>query len=76
MGDRSMSSKKLHQAIKNIKPDAQFMIEGGIPTDETEYNNYMKWVSGKDEWNRAIFYETNPHSELTWTAVKAEMDKL
>ena len=36
----------------------------------------MKWVSGADEWNRALFHETNPHSELTWTAVKTEMDKL
>ena len=52
------------------------MMEGGIPTNETEYNQFMKWVSGADEWNRALFHETNPHSELTWTAVKEEIDKL
>ena len=68
--------EKLHQAIRTLKSDAQFMVEGGIPTDETEYNQYMKWVSGADEWNRALFHETNPHSELTCTKVKEEMDKL
>ena len=69
-------AEKLHQAIRTLKADAQFMVEGGIPTNETEYNQFMKWVSGADEWNRALFYETNPHSELSWTAVKEEMDKL
>ena len=68
--------EKIYQAIKTLKPDAQFMIVAGIPTNETEYNEFMKWVSGADEWNRALFHETNPHSELTWTAVKTEMDKL
>jgi hypothetical protein len=68
--------EKLHQAIRTLKADAQFMVEGGIPTNEIEYNEFMKWVSGADEWNRALFHETNPHSELTWTKVKAEMDKL
>ena len=68
--------EKLHQAIKTLKPNAGYMMEGGIPTNETEYNEFMKWVSGADEWNRALFHETNPHSELTWTAFKTEMDKL
>tara|TARA_R100001460_G_scaffold40635_2_gene75896 strand:+ start:1655 stop:1873 length:219 start_codon:yes stop_codon:yes gene_type:complete len=68
--------EKLHQAIRTLKPNVGYMMEGGIPTNETEYNQFMKWVSGKDEWDRALFYENNPHSELTWTKVKAEMDKL
>ncbi len=68
--------EKIYQAIRTLKADAKFMIVGGIPTNETEYNEFMKWVSGADEWNRALFHETNPHAELTWTAVKEEMDKL
>ena len=68
--------EKLHQAIRTLKPDVGYMMEGGIPTNETEYNQFMKWVSGADEWNRALFHETNPHAELTWNKVKEEMDKL
>jgi hypothetical protein len=68
--------EKLNSAIKNLKPDAPYMISGGKPTTEKEYNEYMQWVSGSDEWNRAIFHISNPYPELTWTLVKAEMDRI
>ena len=47
---------------------------GDIETEE-DFNN-IEWVTGADENGDAITTTTNPHSELTWTKVKAEMDKL
>tara|TARA_R100000664_G_C2674176_1_gene84897 strand:- start:52 stop:258 length:207 start_codon:yes stop_codon:yes gene_type:complete len=65
---------KFDQAIKNLKPTAQYIYEGKIET-EVDFNK-IKWVTGSNNNNEAITTLTNPHSELTWTAVKEEMDKL
>jgi hypothetical protein len=43
--------------------------------DENDFNK-VEWITGEDEFGRAITTKINPHSEITWTAVKAEMDKL
>ena len=42
---------------------------------ENDFNK-VKWVIGKNENNEALTSTTCPHSEITWTAVKEEMDKL
>ena len=42
---------------------------------EEEAFNDIDWVTGEEN-GTAIVTKTNPHSELTWTAVKTEMDKL
>ena len=38
--------------------------------------NKIEWTTGVDEIGSTIFTTTNPHSEITWTKVKEEMDKL
>tara|TARA_R100001079_G_scaffold109893_1_gene83851 strand:- start:6 stop:224 length:219 start_codon:yes stop_codon:yes gene_type:complete len=65
---------KCGDAMNKIKPSAQFIIRGNVDS-ESDFNK-IEWVTGADENEDAITTTTNPHSELTWTAVKAEMDKL
>tara|TARA_R100000329_G_C7554733_1_gene196092 strand:+ start:608 stop:817 length:210 start_codon:yes stop_codon:yes gene_type:complete len=69
-----MSMNKLVQAISNLKPDAVFSIKGKDGKEEEAFND-IDWVTGEEN-GTAIVTKTNPHSELTWTAVKTEMDKL
>ena len=59
---------KMFQAIQILKPNTPLVFHGEIINEETF--NTIEWeVDGS-------FTTTNPHSELTWTKVKAEMDKL
>ena len=68
------SSMKCGDAMNKIKPSAQFIIKGDIDS-ESDFNK-IEWVTGADENGDAVTTTTNPHAELNWTAVKAEMDKL
>lgn len=65
---------KCGDAMNKIKSSAQFIIKGDIDS-ESDFNK-IEWVTGADENGDAVTTTTNPHSELNWTAVKAEMDKL
>tara|TARA_B100000575_G_C22776684_1_gene460779 strand:+ start:434 stop:640 length:207 start_codon:yes stop_codon:yes gene_type:complete len=65
---------KFDQAVKNLKSNTEYIYEGKIETEE-DFNK-IKWVTGANSDNEAITTLTNPHSELTWTKVKEEMDKL
>ena len=59
---------KLFSAIETLKPNTPLVFRGTVVTQETF--NTIEWeVDGS-------FTTTNPHSELTWTAIKTEMDKL
>jgi len=69
-----MTIHKLVQAIMNLKSDAVFSINGKDGNEEEIFNN-IDWVTGEEN-GTAITTKDNPHSELTWTAVKTEMDKL
>tara|TARA_R100001440_G_scaffold13243_1_gene23115 strand:- start:1 stop:198 length:198 start_codon:yes stop_codon:yes gene_type:complete len=62
---------KFHEAVNILKPKAEY-VYGGINdiTSEEEFNS-VKWKQDDNS-----FSTNNPHSEITWTAVKAEMDKL
>ena len=66
---------KFHKAISELKDSAEFTYEGAVPTNAEEYYK-VKWKTGVDENNTTLTTTTNPHSELTWELVKAEMDKL
>ena len=61
-------------AIQTLKGDAQFSFTGDILT-EADFNK-INWKTGVDSEGASIMTTTNPHSEITWTAVKAEFDKL
>jgi hypothetical protein len=65
---------KFFKAVNTLKSNVGLSFFGEI-TSESDFNK-IDWVTGEDSNGIAITTKTNPHSELTWTAVKAEMDKL
>lgn len=66
--------QKFFKAVKIIKSDVQLTVNGDV-TSQEDFDNNIMWNIGVDGDN-AIQSTSNPHSELTWTAVKEEMDKL
>ncbi len=67
-------SNNFFRAVKNLKPSTPVSFSGEIETEE-DFNK-IGWKIGTDENGISIKTTTNPHSELTWTLVKAEMDRL
>ena len=69
--------EKFRIAVETLKPNATFTLRYNNETEmsETLFNN-IEWVTGENSNETAITTTTNPHSEITWTKVKAEMDKL
>jgi hypothetical protein len=65
---------KFGQAIKNLKADVEYIYSGPTPTNQEEFNQ-VNWVTGEENGN-AITSTTCPHSEITWTLVQTEMNKL
>lgn len=66
--------KKFVTATRILKSDVEMVFNSDINTEE-DFNK-VQWVIGKDENETVITTTTCPHSEITWTLVKAEMDKL
>ena len=69
-----MEINKFGTAILILKPNVEATWSGEILTEE-DFGN-VNWVTGVAENGIAITTTTNPHSEITWTKVKEEMDKL
>ena len=65
---------KFVTAVSNLKADTEMAFNGEI-TNESEFNQ-VRWKTGEDSDGGMISTTTCPHSEITWTKVKAEMDKL
>lgn len=65
---------KFWTAIKVLKSDVECTVNGKIETED-DYNNNILWNTGTDGEN-AICNTSCPHSEITWTKLKTEMDKL
>ena len=67
--------KKFGVACENLKPGTEFQFLE-LPTTEEIFNK-VEWFTGaSDEDGVAIKTLVNPHSELTWAKVTAEMDRL
>ena len=59
---------KMFKAIEILKPNTPLLFHGIIINEETF--NTIEWdIDG-------TFTTENPYTELTWTKVKTEMDKL
>lgn len=65
---------KFVTAVRKLKADVEMAFNGEI-TNESEFNQ-VKWKTGEDSDGGMISTTTCPHSELSWSAVKTEMDKL
>tara|TARA_R100000654_G_scaffold28699_1_gene53324 strand:- start:9 stop:227 length:219 start_codon:yes stop_codon:yes gene_type:complete len=68
------SNTKFYDAVKILKPNTE-MAWGGIIETEEDFKK-VQWKTGENENFQMIYTTTCPHSEITWTKVKAEMDKL
>jgi|TARA_Y100000310_G_scaffold169730_1_gene169939 hypothetical protein len=66
--------EKFWKALWILKDGVQASVIGDI-TSEEDFNN-IEWTTGESDNGQAITTKTNPHSEITWTLLKAEMDKL
>tara|TARA_R110002110_G_scaffold65426_1_gene180351 strand:- start:148 stop:525 length:378 start_codon:yes stop_codon:yes gene_type:complete len=68
--------KKFTDALSNLKPEAGFCYRGNYPMTEEKYAT-VEWSTGVEaDGETAITTTVNPHSELTWDKVNAEMDRL
>tara|TARA_A100001391_G_scaffold199294_1_gene182042 strand:+ start:419 stop:631 length:213 start_codon:yes stop_codon:yes gene_type:complete len=65
---------KFVTAVRKLKANTEMAFSGEI-TNEFEFNQ-VKWKTGEDSDGGMISTTTCPHSEITWTKVKEEMDKL
>ena len=69
--------EKFRKAVVTLKSSATFILDYGNDTTMTEtLFNKVRWITGESSDGTAIETTTNPHSEITWTKVNAEMDKL
>ena len=67
---------KLHTAIKNLKETAESSFSTSY--DENNKEVFVKADFDKMEWAQAdgTMALTNPHSEITWTTIQTEMDRI
>jgi hypothetical protein len=66
--------EKFWIALNTLRPNTECTVIGEVLT-ESDFNT-IEWKMGDDENEMAIVTTTCPHSEITWNALKAEMDKL
>ena len=73
-----IKQEKFTKAVKNLKKGVRFSWQGDDITTEEEFNTKVDWMTGStDEAHPiAITQKECPHSEITWSTVKAEMDRL
>tara|TARA_R100000908_G_C3661375_1_gene88485 strand:+ start:372 stop:599 length:228 start_codon:yes stop_codon:yes gene_type:complete len=74
----SYTLDKMMTAIKTLKADVEcaYHSDNGWGASTEEDFNKIEWKTGEDSGGSAITTTVNPHSEITWTKVKEEMDKL
>ena len=68
------NNDKFASAIKTLKSPTPEYVFSSSMDNETVFNS-VKWKTGEDGNGMAILSDTPP-SEITWTKVKEEMDKL
>ena len=68
--------KVFSDVMQNLKSDAEYTFTGDFPMTEEKYTT-IEWTTGVEaDGETAITTAVNPHPELTWSAVNAEMDRL
>lgn len=68
------NTDKFIKAVKILKKGTEFSLVSPVD-DESGYKKVL-WNTGVDEIGSAIQSTTCPHAELSWSAIKTEMDKL
>jgi len=69
---------KLYKALEVLKTDVEWTLLDDIDSTSLTENLYNKigWVTGADSNGIAITTNTCPHSEIDYSKVKTEYDKL
>ena len=67
-------NEKFATAMSKLKPNTEYSYFGVIET-ESDFDK-INWVTGVDSNGWSITTNICPHTEITWTKVKEEMDKL
>jgi|UPI00048A6B6C hypothetical protein len=71
-------SRKFGTALQTFCNDNNIkyrcLIDGTIETEE-QFNNQIVWYTGQADSEGMAIVGTKPN-EITWTTIKAEMDKL
>jgi len=62
--------QKLNTAIKNLKTTAEFSTSCGDTFVEEDFNK-IEWIQADKTWSTS-----NPHSEITWSTLDAEMTRI
>tara|TARA_Y100000114_G_C11603656_1_gene251666 strand:- start:74 stop:286 length:213 start_codon:yes stop_codon:yes gene_type:complete len=65
---------KFYKALCSLKSDVECVWNDTIDTEEKFKK--IKWKTGQDSKGQMISSTDCPHSEITWTKIKEEMDKL
>ena len=65
--------EKFWTSLVTLKPVVESTVHGDV-TSQEDFDK-IEWTIGVDG-ETAITTTSNPHSEITWPLVKAEMDKL
>ena len=73
MSDKDID--KFTQALINLNVK-EYKFEGADPTNETEFKAGFKKVVGDDGSGGAVYTDDASKFGVTWTQIKAEMDKL
>lgn len=66
---------KFTQALQNLKI-TDWKFEGSDPTNETEFKDGFRKITGADDSGGAVYTDDASKFGITWTQIKAEMDKL
>ena len=66
---------KFTQALINLNVK-EYKFEGADPTNETEFKAGFKKVIGDDGSGGAVYTDDASKFGVTWSQIKAEMDKL
>ena len=74
MNEIDIRHKNFHEALRNLESNAHCQVIGDINSQD-DFDNNVNWITGVSENGLAITTKTCPYS-LTWTQIKAEMDKL
>tara|TARA_Y100000004_G_scaffold151209_1_gene173812 strand:- start:225 stop:446 length:222 start_codon:yes stop_codon:yes gene_type:complete len=73
MSDKDID--KFAQALEVLKI-TDWKFEGADPTNETEFKARFRKIIGADDSGSAIYTDDANRFGVTWSQVKAEMDKL
>ena len=68
-------TNKFIQSLINLNVK-EYKFEGADPTNETEFLTGFKKVTGADDSGGAVYTDDASKFGITWTEIKAEMDKL